>query len=325
MSEIISTTGRSSGTIAAEIRTIVRQTRMIVLQNAIEIGKRLCEAKELVPRGEWGEYLEKEVEFSKSTANNMMQLFREYGNNQQSLFGGNSDAFLELPYTKALKLLAVPEEEREEFADQVDAEHISTRELEKAIRERDEAQQREQAAKELNKIAQENFEAERDKVEQLTTEAKRKELDADNARKEVSDLKKKLNEAKKQLKKAEAENGKVPEDVMERLRKDAEAAAAKMAMEGYTAKVAEAERKAEEAAKRAKQAEAKLEEAKKARVAGDSDTAVFGAYFAEVQEQFNKMHGLLLKVKGTDAEKAVKLKGAVTALLEKMEEKVRDI
>lgn len=41
--------------------------------------------------------------------------------------------------SNALRLLAVPEEEREDFAREVDAEHISARDLEKAIRERDEA------------------------------------------------------------------------------------------------------------------------------------------------------------------------------------------
>ena len=42
-------------------------------------------------------------------------------------------------FAYTLRLLAVPEEEREDFAREVDAEHMSARDLEEAIRERDEA------------------------------------------------------------------------------------------------------------------------------------------------------------------------------------------
>lgn len=323
--EAITTIGKTAETIAEGIRTIVRQTRMIVLQNAMEIGRLLLEAKEMVPYGEWGDYLEKEVEFSKSTANNMMQLYKEYGSKQQSLFSRGFDSMMELPYTKALKLLAVPEEEREQFAEDVDAAHISNRELDEALRQRDEAKKKEEAARELQMAAQERFEEERNRVEQLTAEAKQKDIDADKARKEAETLQKKLRDAEEHLKKAEAEKGKVSDDVMEQLRKDAEAAASKMAVEAYTAKLQEAERSAEEAAKRAEMAEKKLEEAKRDKVNGDSDTAVFQAYFTQVQEDFNRMHGMLLKVKGSDPEKAMKLKGAVAALMKRMHEKLEEI
>lgn len=318
--ETITTIGKTAETIAEGIRTIVRQTRMIVLQNAMEIGRLLLEAKEMVPYGEWGEYLEREVEFSKSTANNMMQLYKEYGSMQQSLFSRGFDSMMELPYTKALKLLAVPEEEREQFAEQVDAAHISNRELDQAIRERDEAKKREESARELQKAAQERFEEERNRVEQLTAEAKQKDIDAEKAKKEVAEAQKQLKEAKEQLEKAEAEKGKVSKDVMEQLRKDAEAAARQEAVKEYTQKLRNAEKEAEEAQKRAMMAEEKLKEQKKDKVNGDSDTAVFQAYFTEVQGQFQKLLGLLEKIRAEDPEKAEKLKAAVAALLKKMED-----
>ena len=127
--------------VTEEIRYLDNQAKRLVLGHAIEIGRRLEEAKALVPYGEWGNYIEKELSYSQSTANNFMRIFDEYGAAQQSLFGpvADSQTLGNLSYTKALKLLAVPREEREEFAEAVDAEHISTRELEAAIRERDEA------------------------------------------------------------------------------------------------------------------------------------------------------------------------------------------
>ena len=91
----------------------------------------LAEAKEMIPYGKWGEWLEKEVEFSQSTATNYMRLFEEYGAAQISIFGARVDSqtFARLPYSKALHLLAVPKEEREDFAKEVDVDSLSVSQL----------------------------------------------------------------------------------------------------------------------------------------------------------------------------------------------------
>lgn len=148
---------RTLAVVTEEIRYLDNQAKRLVLGHAIEIGRRLEEAKALVPYGEWGNYIEKELSYSQSTANNFMRIFDEYGAAQQSLFGpvADSQALGNLSYTKALKLLAVPREEREAFAEAVDAEHISTRELEAAIRERDEARKAlQEAMEELDETAE---------------------------------------------------------------------------------------------------------------------------------------------------------------------------
>lgn len=133
MSTELSTT-RTPETIVGEIVTITRQTQKVVLDNAIEVGRRFTELKAVVPHGEWGRWLEA-AHYSKSSANNMMRIFEAYGADELSLFGGNakSQTFGNLEYSKALALLAVPEEEREEFAREVDAEHMSVRELKAEI------------------------------------------------------------------------------------------------------------------------------------------------------------------------------------------------
>jgi len=170
MSENLSTT-RTPEVIAAEIRTLSGQ----VLGSIIEIGRRFCEAKELVPYGDFGAWVD-ETGYSVRTANNFMKIFREYGG-QTSLFGSGTDSqtFAKLSYTKALALLAVPAEEREQVAVELDAEHISTRELEKAIKERDEAIKRaetfEQESREMEKCFDQSQEAlaeEREKTTRLT-------------------------------------------------------------------------------------------------------------------------------------------------------------
>lgn len=90
--------------ITNEIKFYAQQAGMSV----IEIGKRLHEAKICLPHGEWGNWLKNEVNFSERAAQNFMRIAREYQNPQLLADMGNST-------TKALLLLTLPAEEREEF------------------------------------------------------------------------------------------------------------------------------------------------------------------------------------------------------------------
>lgn len=139
---------RTLDVVTLEIQTLQRQAIEVNLMYAIEIGRRLTEAKAMLPHGQGGDYLKTQVSYSQSTANNLMRIFREYGDNQQSLFGAaKSQTFANLPYSKALRLLAIPdEEEREQFAADHDLDAMSVRELEKAIKARDEAEEKAIAA-----------------------------------------------------------------------------------------------------------------------------------------------------------------------------------
>ena len=47
--------------LAVEIVTFDRQAKITAVSCAIEIGERLLEAKDLVPHGEWGNWLKKNV------------------------------------------------------------------------------------------------------------------------------------------------------------------------------------------------------------------------------------------------------------------------
>ncbi len=134
---------RTPEEIGVEVRNLSQAARQISVYYAVEIGRRLTEARELVPHGGWLDWLRDEAGMSQPTANRLMTVFREYGADQQSLFGPVTkySTLNNLPVSKALALLAVPEEERESFAVEVGAEALSTRALEAAIRERDNARQ----------------------------------------------------------------------------------------------------------------------------------------------------------------------------------------
>ena len=146
---------RTPQRIGEEIRSLTYQAKCMTVYFGVEIGRRLVEAKELVGHGGWGNFVQNETEFSQATASRFMKVFEAYGADQIGIFGAEakSSTLQNLSISNALRLLAVPEEERENFALAVDAEHISARELEKVIRERDEARASEKTAEESRAIS----------------------------------------------------------------------------------------------------------------------------------------------------------------------------
>lgn len=319
MSEIISVpmaAQRDIQTVTTEIRTLHRQAQGMATIYAIEIGRRLKEAKSLLRHGEWGEWLENEVEFSRSKANSLMKIFEEYGAKQVSLFGdANSQTIGNLPYTHALKLLAVPAEEREEFAEEHHVEDLSSRELDRLIKERDAAVRRAEESEE-RELAQADalaeLEALRDKVEtqeQMAGEGRaalrqmeekvaaakeRLEQEQKKAKEREEKLRRELEEARK--------NPDVPEEVLQKLRAEVEEAA--------SASV-------EKAQKEAQEAKVALEQARKDLTMADGDMAVFKELFRRVQEDFGMMEDAIRRIGEKNAESAEKLRIAVQALVQR--------
>ena len=317
MSETISvpmTAQRDIQTVTTEIRTLHRQAQGMILSYAIEIGRRLKEAKSLLEHGEWGEWLENEVDFSRSTANNFMKIFEEYGAKQVSLFGdANSQTLGNLPYTHAMKLLAVPAEEREEFVEEHHVEDLSSRELDRLIKERDAAVRRAEESEE-RELAQADalaeLEALRNKVEIQEQMAGEGRAALHQMEEKVAAAQDRLNKEKKKAKEREEKlrreleearsNPEVPEEVLQKLRAEVEEAA--------SASV-------EKAQKEAQEAKAALEQARKDLTLADGDMAVFKELFRRVQEDFELMTDAIRRIRGKDPESAKKLQNAVQALV----------
>ena len=277
---------RTVETVTLEIRTLQRQAQQVVLGYAIEIGRRLEEVKAMLPHGQWGDYLKHEVEYSQSTAQNFMRIFREYGASQQSLFGGvaNSQALGNLTYTKALQLLALPDvEERERFVAEHDVESMSTRELDKALKEREEALEAMAAAEDAARgLRQENerlqeeiagqaqvYKAKLTSADVETTEAKRKAREAQEAlakqREKAQRLQDALSEANTSAQATEEEHARLlreleelrsrPVDVAVEVDEEAVEAARKAAVAEMTEKVDKAKADAKKAKSDRKAAE----------------------------------------------------------------------
>ena len=157
---------RTAENIAIEINTIKKQTQKVMLSASIEIGRRLSEAKSLVPHGSWGDWLEQNVNYSERTAQNLIKIYDQYSDKgMDALFGNDLDAFAELSYTQAVALLALPTvDERKEFVETHDMETMSTRELQEAIKAQ-------KAAEDEAAHLKEKLKAEKEKSRKLQDEA----------------------------------------------------------------------------------------------------------------------------------------------------------
>ena len=297
---------RDIETITAEILTLKQNAGDAI----IGIGQRLIEAKEMLPHGAWLPWLEEQVEFSERTARNFMRLAREWTNRQ---------ALADLGAAKALTLLALPPEERAQFMEEhhtINGEDktvidMTSRELEQAIRERDEARLAAEAAQADAKSAEES----RAKMEAdmaLLKEQCRSSQDAVAA-------------AQKELEELKAKPVDVAVMAVDQEKLDAARAEAVAEMQAKVDKAKAARDKAEENRKAAEAALAeirtKLEEAgkaeRKAAIAGDSDLAVFQLLFGQAQEIANKLHGLLIKAQGReDGSQAAGMQKALSKLAE---------
>ncbi len=272
---------RTPEVIGAEIRMYVDAGRRVTLLCGIEIGRRLVEAKEMLQHGEWIPWLERETDFSTSSAARYMKLFEEYGATQLGLFGPESNfpTLGNLSVSKALRLLAVPEEERESFAEEVHAEEISVKELEEAILERDEAR------KEVAALSEQfnNLDAENRKAVQEKQEAE-----------------KAANKAKTDLKKKEDELRAAQKEI-----KDLQSKPVEVAIQ-----------KDEEAEKRAEALQKEVEGLQKQLKTSDRATAEFKVYFNNCQSDLQNMERLIREKAKADPEGGEKLKKAALAVLE---------
>lgn len=115
--------------VTAEILILKQQTA----QNIIEIGKRLTIVKSNLPFGEWGNYLKQKVDFTDRTAQKFIKVAEEFG---------KTNTYSDLPVSKLYALLDIPESEREDFIKENKVDEMTTRQLQQAIKEKKEADEK---------------------------------------------------------------------------------------------------------------------------------------------------------------------------------------
>lgn len=114
---------------AIEIRGYYNTAKLSYLQ----IGKKLLEIKDKFAHGEWENFLKANADMSIRTAQLCMQAYQEYGFDPR---------YIEIGESKGIKLLPLPEAEREKFMAENDVKGMSVRQMERRIKEVREEEQR---------------------------------------------------------------------------------------------------------------------------------------------------------------------------------------
>ncbi len=364
MNDVIETTGREitdargAELLAREINTIKAQTMRTVLLASIEIGEKLTEAKALVAHGEWENWLAENVDYSQSTANNLMKIYREYGDSQYDLFSTKpkSEIFGELTYSQAVALFALPAHEREGFVESHDMSSMSTRDVEdeiKRLKEEKELAERaaEKAEAALSKAqadmkslsgAEEDFKRVESELENTKGDLESAKGDLEMAEQKVLAERARADAAEKALEElkaitTEASTPKqvtiddVPEEDVAKLRAEitskleaeyaerAKADADKLKEQKSAEKEKAANREA-----RIKELEADVARLDERAKKGESGAAVqqFAALFEAFQEDFNRMLSKLSALEVSDSETGAKIRAALGKVVGSMADKV---
>ena len=328
---------RDKTIIAAEINTIKQRTKREVLTACIEIGQRLCEAKEMVSHGDWEQWLHDSVDYSQSTADNLMRIYKEYGDEQINLFGkSKSQTFKNLTYSQAIALFALPAEEREEFVQENPVEDMSTRKLQEAIKAKQEADAAKTAAEnklhgtekllDKAKTDKDNLEQALKKSDELKAEAEKKSSDEIKKLKdEIAALgkaepappsKEELEKMRAKVKAEVEADYKAKEQQLTLEKKSAEEKAAEKEKE-YQNKLKKLKLDNESILKRQQEAEKKLS-------LNSPETQKFSVYFESFQQNFENMQRLIKNLSSSDnTELAEKLKAALSKVIAIMAKEVK--
>lgn len=184
-------TERTLSVVAAEINVIKRQTAEIINRSVFEIGKRLCEAKALIGHGNWGAWLQENVDYSETTARSMMRIYQEMGGEQVDLITGEApiDVFETLNMSQMVALFPLRPEERIEFVKENDVADKSVRQIEELVRKVKDAEA--QAAQEREDKNQKIMEARAAELEagKLQRALDEKQAEIDRLSSEIEALK----------------------------------------------------------------------------------------------------------------------------------------
>ena len=340
---------RSPAVIAAEINMIKSQTASIIhtlgghiRSGVYEIGRLLCEAKASIPHGEWGTWLETNVAYSDSTAQNLMRIYRELSDGQVDIVTGKTqgELFAGLDYSQVIEVLKLPREQRVALVEENDLEGMSSREIKALIKEKKELEKRvTERDEEIIDLTQAKNNAEMNLIEA--------EVAYERLEKEKATVQNTLDKANAERDKAVKESEKAYKSELRKLNKEIEVLRAIQPVAEVSAEeiekikseaIAEVEAKHKvsleqitleanskvEAARAEAEAEAqkRIEELKARYAAASDDTVkVVSVLIEQVSELLSKISA---RVEGADGEIKDKLRSAVSKLLISASESFKD-
>ena len=307
---------RTLPVIISEIHIIEQNVTKTALEGAVQIGARLQEAKEQIGHGNFEDWCQENLNYSKRTAERFMKLATEFGGENSLL--SNTTALSHFSITKALSLLKVPEEERETFVEEHKIEDMTTRELEEEIKRlKEEKEEAEEEAESL-RTGREDAEAEVNKMSREVEELKRQLQDAEkNAvdAAEINILKEKLEKEKTKAKEAQEKLKKEKAVRQEKIDAEIEKRKADMQKEAET-KAGKVLQKAEEERKGLQSENEALK--RKLANAGNESIVKFKILVDQLQDIFDQCGQCILVEQ--DHTRSEKMNAALRQVVEKFRE-----
>ena len=301
MSEIKDITAvRDGQTIITEIKTLYYQAQIHAINSFIQIGQKLIELKEMVPHGQWADYIKDNLDWNERKVQRFMQLAEGYSDGSAYARLISNPSFLsDLNMTNALALLAIPEDEVEDFAEAHVSEDTSNKEL----------------AEEIKKYKEENTEL----TEQVAS-LKRDIEEAKNhagfvSEEEYSKLEKKLEKAKDNLNKEKTET----EAKIEEARQSA--------MTEVENKVKEQmQKELDSAQSEIKTLKEQMEKEKRAADNSSNEKLVeFKLYCDQWQNGFDDALSIANEIREEDPKKTEKMLGVMSSIIDYMTEAMINI
>ena len=272
-----------------------------VARNSIEIGKKLIEARNMVPKGSWQAWVENNIQFSYRTAARLMQLAEKFG---------DVPALAGVEATKVYALMALPDDQVEDFVAEHDLAAMTSREVQEAVK----AQRAAEARANQLQMALEEAEA---KVQEVSAAARQ---EAEEARKSIhealtakSEALKKLKEAERKLKEVEASGGEAAE-------------AARRQVAEAEEKIRRLEEKANNGGSIPEEVAAELERLRKIeQVAPSAEIIRLRDGYERLIREFDTVLALLGEAAAVDAAKGRKYAAAIRKALDKMAGRLDDM
>lgn len=311
--------------IALEIKLIERDTAEHVARSAIKVGQRLKEAKELLSHGAWEPWLQDHVSYSISQAQRFMRLADVY---EGQLAAGDEDMaelFASMLPSKALVLAQLAPAQRKEFVQEHNTEDMSVREMQAAIKAKEDAERRATEAEQAVVAEQQRADAAdelraslADQLEQARKELEAAQVPAGISPEERAKIEAEARKAAEDAAKAKIEAAKKKADKeLEKARAEGAEALAKAIAEQEKAVQAAIEQARSEAEREAQRRyEATIGELQgKLSVVGSPFRIKFGACFEALQAAYSRMAAVVEEAKAEDPEEGKFLESMLASVV----------
>lgn len=346
---------RTPETVIAEIRATINHVQQTAIIGSIAIGNNFKELKELVPHGQWLEYIQENLQqFNERKVQRFIQIADTYGDKNSAYFRliSNPTISTDLSFSKALSLLSIDENEVENFAEKNDINDMTVKELEEKIKalKEENNELKEQHEKEIEELQNElrdthddyagvnaqieklnkEIEQAKEENERLISEGSENTGDNSAALEELEkQLQEKLNELEDISKQKEEFEQKISELEKQQeeneAKKEAEikAAVSKAKEQALQEAKEELQNLIDDAIKEKEEAIEQKELAEKKLVNSTNERLLkFKIKADELQTTFNEILEIISEQNNHDEEKAFILKNAVKKVIEVMEEQL---